>query len=272
MPPVRRRRSCLTVPGDDERKLAKAAGLEPDEVILDLEDAVPPARKDAAREIVLRALRDLEWQAATVAVRVNRGSADDRALVAEARPDVVILPKVESPDEVAGLPVPAEAQIETARGLAECERIAAAPGLEALVLGPGDLAASLGVPELTIGEGAHVEYALVRVIVAARACGLAAVDGPFVALDDPHGLRASARRSQALGYDGKWCIHPRQIDVCNDVYTATEEQVERARRILATDGAAARLDGEMIDEATRRMAEAVLARFGAPVGREGNTS
>src|SRR5205085_3168290 len=128
-------------------------------------------------------------------------------LVAEARPDVVVLPKVESPDELEGLPVPAEAQIETALGLVECERIAAARGLEALVLGPGDLAASLGLPELVLGEGAHLPYALARVAVAARAFGLAAVDGPHVALDDPDGLRASARRSFAFGYDGKWCIH-----------------------------------------------------------------
>src|ERR687886_229712 len=105
---MRLRRSCLTAPGDDERKLAKAASLEPDEVVLDLEDAVAPERKDAARETVARALRDLDWCAATVAVRVNRGSADDLALVAEARPDVVVVPKVESRDEVAGLPVPVE--------------------------------------------------------------------------------------------------------------------------------------------------------------------
>jgi citrate lyase subunit beta / citryl-CoA lyase len=258
---VRRRRSCLTVPGDDERKLAKAATLEPDEVIVDLEDAVAPARKDAARELAARALRELDWRATTVAVRVNRGSADDLAVVREARPDVVVVPKVESPDELQGLPVPAEAQIETARGLAECERIATAPGLEALVLGPGDLAASLGVPELTIGEGAHVAYALARVVVAARAFGLAAVDGPFVALDDPDGLRASARRSYALGYDGKWCIHPAQIAVCNEVYAPTPAQVERARRIVEVAGVE-RLDGEMVDEATRKMAEAVLARAG----------
>src|SRR5437868_6879510 len=153
---VRPRRSCLTVPGDDERKLARAAELEPDEVILDLEDAVAPERKGTARETVARALRDLEWRAATVAVRVNRGSRADLDLVAEARPDVVVLPKVESPDELEGLPVPAEAQIETALGLVECERIAAARGLEALVLGPGDLAASLGLPVLVLGEGAHL--------------------------------------------------------------------------------------------------------------------
>ncbi len=257
----RRRRSCLTVPGDDPRKLEKAAGLAADEVILDLEDAVALGRKDEARELVARALRDHDWQATTVAIRVNRGSEADLALVREVRPDVVVLPKVESPDELAGLPVPAEAQIETARGLVECERIAAAPGLEALVLGPGDLAASLGLPELTIGAGAHVDYALARVVVAARAFGLAAVDGPFVALDDEAGLRASAGRARALGYDGKWCIHPSQIAVVNEIFAPTEAELERARRILEVEGVA-RVDGEMVDEANRRMARAILARAG----------
>jgi citrate lyase beta subunit len=259
---VRRRRSCLTVPADDERKLEKAAGITVDEVILDLEDAVAPERKDAARETLARAFRDHEWRAATVAIRVNRGSRDDLALVAELRPDVVVLPKVESADELDGVPVPAEAQIETARGLVECARIAAAANVEALVLGPGDLAASLGVPELTIGGGAHVEHALFQVAVAARASGRAAIDGPYPVLGDDAGLRASAARSRALGYDGKWCIHPAQIEICNDVFAPTPEEVERARRILGVAGVA-RLDGEMVDAANRRMAEAVLARAAA---------
>jgi citrate lyase subunit beta/citryl-CoA lyase len=262
---VRRRRSCLTVPGDDERKLAKAAGIDADEVIVDLEDAVAPARKDEARAIAERALRELDWRAPTVAVRINDARtvwhAADLELVAAARPAVVVFPKVETAEELEGAPVACEAQIETARGLAFCERIAAAPGLEALVLGPGDLAASLGVPELTIGEGAHVEYALARVVVAARAFGLAAVDGPYVALGDEAGLRASAARSRALGYDGKWCIHPAQVPVCNEAYLPTEAELERARRILEVAGVA-RLDGEMVDEANRRMAEAIVARAG----------
>src|SRR3954451_4070292 len=254
--PTRLRRSCLTVPGDDERKLAKAATIAVDEVILDLEDAVAPPRKDEARETVARALRDLDWTAPTVAIRVTRGSAGDLELVRAVRPDVVVLPKVESPNELEGLPVPSEAQIETALGLVECERIAAAPGLEALVLGRGDLAASLGVPELTIGEGAHVEHALMRILVAARACGVAAVDGPYVTLDDVAGLRRAALRSRALGYDGKWCIHPAQVETCNEVYSPTAEEVERARHILGLQGVA-RIDGEMVDEANRRMAESI---------------
>jgi citrate lyase subunit beta/citryl-CoA lyase len=258
--PIRLRRSCLTVPGDDERKLAKAATLAVDEVILDLEDAVAPERKDGARETVARALRDLDWTSPTVAIRVNRGSAGDLELVRAAKPHVVVLPKVESREEAEGLPVPGEAQIETALGLVECERIAAAPGLEALVLGPGDLAASLGVPELTIGEGAHVEHALFRVAVAARAHGLAPIDGPFAGLRDDEGLRASALRSRGFGYEGKWCIHPEQVAICNEVYAPTAAEVARARRVLGIDGAA-RLDDEMVDAANRRMAESILARL-----------
>jgi citrate lyase subunit beta / citryl-CoA lyase len=268
MPP-RRRRSCLTVPGDDERKLAKAAGIAVDEVVLDLEDAVAAARKDAARELVGRALRDLAWQAPTVAVRVNRGSADDLAFVREARPAVVVLPKVESADEVAEVGgVPSEAQIETALGVVECERIASAYGLEALVFGPGDLAASLGVPALTIGEGAHVEHALFRIVVAARAYGLAAVDGPYPVFEDLEGLRRSALRSRALGYDGKWCIHPAQVAVCNAIYTPTADEVERARRILEVDGVE-RHGSEMVDDANRRMAHSILARLPDGEEREG---
>jgi citrate lyase beta subunit len=257
---TRRRRSCLTVPGDDEAKLAKAAAIDADEVILDLEDAVAPARKELARELVERALAELQWRAPTVAIRVNLGSLDDLELVQRARPHVVVLPKVESPDDLDDLPVPAEAQIETARGLVECERIAAAHGLEALVLGPGDLAASLGVPALTLGDGAHLEYALARIAVAARAFGLAVVDGPYARLDDPAGLRASAARSRALGYDGKWCIHPAQVTVCNEVYAPSPDELERAHRLLGLSGVA-RADGEMVDEANRRVAAAILARL-----------
>src|SRR3954470_20948500 len=223
--PTRPRRSCLTVPGDDVRKLAKAATLAVDEVILDLEDAVAPERKDGARETVARALRDLDWTAATVAIRVNRGSAGDLELVRAAKPDVVVLPKVESREEVEGLPVPVEAQIETARGLVECERIAAAAGLEALGPRRGAPGALHSIPELTIGEGAHVEHALFRVAVAARAQGLAPIDGPFVVLGDDEGLRASALRSRRFGYEGKWCIRPAQVAICNEVYAPTDAEV-----------------------------------------------
>jgi len=254
--------------------LARAASLPADEVILDLEDAVAPADKDAAREQGAAAIRTRPGR--TTALRVNaRGTRwweDDLRAAAEAGPDVVVLPKVESPDDVAAaaglLPagIGLEAQIETARGLVEVERIAAAGhGLEALVLGPADLAASLGVPVLTIGAGAS-EYALARIAVAARANGLQALDGPWAALEDDEGLLASARRALAHGYDGKWVIHPSQIEPVNEVFTPGEEELARAERILAAGEGALRHEGELVDAASRRLAEALLAR-GRAAGR-----
>ena len=266
--PTRPRRSCLTVPGSNERMLAKAATLAADEVIVDLEDAVAQADKETARARAAAAIRDGIGR--TTALRVNgRGTpwweADLRA-AAEARPDVVVLPKVESPDDVAAaaalLPegTGIEAQIESARGLVEVERIAeAGHGLEALVFGPADLAASLGIPVLTIGAGAS-EYALARIAVAARANGLQALDGPWAVLGDGGGLVASARRALAHGFDGKWVIHPSQIEPVNDVFTPSPEELARAERILAAGDGALRHEGELIDVASRRLAEALLAR------------
>jgi citrate lyase beta subunit len=117
------------------------------------------------------------------------------------------------------------------------------------------------VPELTIGAGAHIDYALARILVAARAAGVAAIDGPYPQHADAEGFRASAGRSRAFGYDGKWCIHPSQVELANEVYAPTADELERARRILELAGVAS-VDGEMIDEANRRMAEAIVARAG----------
>jgi len=129
------------------------------------------------------------------------------------------------------------------------------------VFGPGDFAASLGVPVLTIGAGSW-EYALARIAVAARAFGLQAVDGPYAVLRDLDGLRASAHRALAHGFDGKWVVHPDQIAPVNDVFTPSPEELERARRILAAADGAVLLDGAMVDAASKRLAEAVLARAG----------
>jgi len=272
--PARPRRSCLTVPGSNARMLAKAATLDADEVIVDLEDGVAVAEKEAARTRAVSALR--RGLGPTTALRVNgRGTAwweDDLGAAAEARPDVVVLPKVESPEDVAAaaelLPqaIGLEAQIETARGLVEVERIAeAGHGLEALVLGPADLAASLGIPVLTIGAGS-MDYALARIAVAARANGLQALDGPWAVLDDEEGLLASARRALAHGFDGKWVIHPSQIGPVNEVFTPGDEELARAERILAAGDGALRHEGELVDVASRRLAEALLAR-GRAAGR-----
>jgi citrate lyase subunit beta/citryl-CoA lyase len=253
--------------------LAKAPSLPADAVIVDLEDAVAPEEKESARELAVAALRRGPL-GRTTALRVNARSTswweDDLRAAAEARPDVVVLPKVESPEDVSAaadlLPagIGLEAQIETARGLVEAERIAAAGnGLEALVFGPADLAASLGIPVLTIGAGTS-DHSLARVVAAARAFGLQAVDGPHARLGDDLGLVLSARRALEHGYDGKWVIHPSQIEPVNLVFTPSPAEVERAKRILEAGQGATRFDGELIDEASRRLAEALLRRL--PLG------
>jgi len=249
--------------------LAKAATLQVDEVVVDLEDGVAIEQKESARANLAAA-----HALGSLAVRINglvtTWWRDDLKAALAAQVDVVVVPKVDSAAAVATVAelLPAgvglEVQIETARGLVEVERIAASGGpLEALVFGPGDFAASLGVPVLTIGAGAS-EYALARIAVAARAYGLQAVDGPHAALHDDGALRSAAERALALGYDGKWVIHPDQIGPVNDVFTPSLQEVERARQIVAAADGATSLSGEMVDGATKRLAEAVLARASAP--------
>jgi citrate lyase subunit beta/citryl-CoA lyase len=249
--------------------LAKAPSLPADEVIVDLEDAISAGDKEQARGLAVAAL-ERGPLGRTTALRVNGRSTrwweDDLRAAAQAKPDVVVLPKVESVEDVSAAAelLPAgtglEAQIETARGLLEAEQIAAAgKGLEALVLGPADLAASLGLPVLTIGAGTS-DYALAHVVAAARAFGLQAVDGPHARLGDDLGLVLSARRALEHGYDGKWVIHPSQIEPVNRVFTPSPADLERARRILEAAEGAARFEGELVDEASRRLAEALLRR------------
>ncbi|MGE3141534.1 MAG: CoA ester lyase [Thermoleophilia bacterium] len=296
--PPRARRSCHVVPGTSPRMLAKAAGLAADEVILDLEDSVAEGRKgDDARAAVAAAAAG-GLRARTVAVRVNaaggphhRGDLEAVLAAAGAAIDVVVLPKVDDPADVVatsalldaleaaqGLPpgrIGIEAQVESARSLLAAPAIAAAAPdrMEALVVGPGDLASDLGMPHLAIGDplpgypGDGWHHVLMTVLVAARAHGLQAVDGPYARLGDEDGLRASSARSAALGYDGKWSIHPSQIPVLDDAYGVSPDDLARARRILDAHAAAAaagegaaRLDGEMIDEATRAMAAMLVAR------------
>jgi citrate lyase subunit beta/citryl-CoA lyase len=203
----------------------------------------------------------------------------------------VILPKVEDESHVRfadhllallerrrGLAVGSiglEAQIESARGLVNVERIAAAcpRRLEALVFGPGDYAASLGMPQLTIGApipdypGDAFHYPLSRIAVAARANGLQAIDGPYAAIRDLDGLRRSAERARALGYDGKWSVHPGQVEPLNAAFGVSQEDFDRARAIVdalaeaaAAGRGAAMVGGEMIDEASRRLAQRVMGR------------
>jgi citrate lyase subunit beta / citryl-CoA lyase len=293
------RRSCLSVPGSSPRFLAKAQGLAADQVLLDLEDAVAPDAKPQARAHVVAALTAGDWSGKVTSVRVNgattRWAYRDVIDVAEqAGPhlDTIILPKVTGPDQVAwldlllgqleqqaGLPegrIGIEAQIEDARGLTAVEQIAASsPRLEALVFGPADFMASLGMRSLEIGAqprdyagGDAFHYPHLRMLVAARAHGLQAIDGPHAAVGDPDGLRRSAASVAALGYDGKWVIHPGQIEIVNAAFSPDQVSYDRAELILdayeyyttVERRGAVRLDGEMIDEATRKLALVAAAR------------
>jgi len=286
---MRARRSCLSVPASSAKMLEKARSLPADELVLDLEDAVAPGEKDAARETLVTALAK-GFGERTVSVRINgvgspwleRDVADVvGARAGGARVDCLTVPKVESAADlllVAGLAeraesggeaVGLEALIETAAGLARAVEIATSTSrLEALILGYADLGASLGLPAKDPDPSAdRWHFARGALIVAARTGGVAAIDGPFLALGDVAGLAREAGRASALGFDGKWAIHPAQLEALNERFTPAADEVERARAVIGAlvgaAGGVARLGGEMIDEASRKQAERVLARAGA---------
>jgi citrate lyase subunit beta / citryl-CoA lyase len=279
---MRARRSALSVPGWSERMLAKAKRVPADEIVIDLEDAVAAAAKDDARQLVGRVLREGVDGPAAVAVRVNgldsgRCHRDVLELVEQAGPaiDSLVLPKVERAEDVRWLDrllgmlgerasgIRLQALVETAAGLARAGEIAAAvPRLEAVILGYADLAASLG-------RGAGDEpgrwlHAQEVVLIAARAAGVQAIDGPFLGIRDERGLRVRAEHARALGFDGKWAVHPEQVPVLNELFTPATDELERAEAIVAAlEGAgpgAVEVDGEMVDEASRKRAVQVLAR------------
>lgn len=292
----RLQRSTLAVPGSNPGMFTKALESDADVVFLDLEDAVAPADKEQARKNVIQALNDLDWRGhgKTVSVRVNGIDThymyrDVVDVVEQAghRLDMVLVPKVGVPGDVylvdalltqiaAARRIPhrigIEILIETALGMANVEAIAATRGrLEAMHFGVADYAASVRARTVSIGglnpdyPGDQWHFALSRMLVACRAYGLRAIDGPFGDFKDPEGFLAAARRDAALGYEGKWAIHPSQIALANDVFTPPEAEVNRARRILdALDAAAregkgaAQLDGKMIDAASARMAENIV--------------
>jgi citrate lyase subunit beta / citryl-CoA lyase len=280
------RRSCLSVPGSSERMLAKAPGLGADELVLDLEDAVVAAEKESARELVLRSLAGGQLRGRQVSVRVNAPRtrwchADLIALAAApAPPAAVVVPKVESAGDIAfagrlldGVehaagserPLRVQALIETAAGLGRIAEIAAAgERLEALILGYADLAASLG---RSAAGGADLDGwrpAQEALLVAARANGLQAIDGPYLRVGADDAFIAAATRARDAGFDGKWAIHPSQVAPLNAIFTPSAAEIERARAVLAAleeagTGAVA-LDGEMLDEAMRAAALRTLAR------------
>jgi citrate lyase subunit beta/citryl-CoA lyase len=287
--------------------IQKAKTLPADEVFLDLEDAVAPGAKAQARAQVAGALGEPGWAGQLRGVRVNDWTtpwthADiiDVVAGAGASLDIVVLPKVTDVSHVHalnlllgqletthGLPVGRigiEAQIEDARGLTNIDAIAAGPRVQALVLGPADLNASLNMRTLEVGEqpegydvGDAYHHVLMRILVAARANGIAAVDGPFLKVRDTDAFRRVAGRSAALGYDGKWVLHPDQIAAGNEIFSPRQEAYDHAELILEayewhTSGAggargAVMLGDEMIDEASRKMA-LVIAGKGRAAGMQ----
>jgi citrate lyase subunit beta / citryl-CoA lyase len=281
--------------------LAKAPGLPADQVFLDLEDAVAPDAKESARDNVVAALNDGAWQGKTTAVRVNDLTTPwtyrDVITVVEragADLDCIILPKVQNAahvtwldllltqiEETIGLEtgrIGIEAQIEDARGLVEVDAIGAASArLETLIFGPADFMASINMKSLVVGEqppgydvGDAYHYALMRILIAARSNDLQAIDGPYLQIRDVDGFRRLAARTAALGFDGKWVLHPGQIDAANEIYSPAQDDYDHAELILdayehSTSEAGGRrgavmLGDEMIDEASRKMAMVIAAK------------
>jgi len=290
---MRARRSCLSVPGVSTKMLAKARGITVDEVVIDLEDSVPVDQKVPARQAVIAALAAGDWAAPTVGVRINATDSPwchrDVIEVIEGAGDTLtslIVPKVQGAGDVEfvarlaslveletarALPVALELLIETATGLRRVyEAATASARVEALIVGYADLAASLGRPIVVADDpGAiHWRWVLDTVAVAARSAGIQAIDGPHFEIADLDGLRARAQIARALGFDGKWALHPSQIEVVNQAFSPTQAELDQATAILeelnraeANGGRGALLlDGAMIDEASRKRALGLLAR------------
>lgn len=276
-----RRRACLVVPGSSARKLAKAADVGADEVVIDLEDAVAPAAKLEARAAVAAALAD--WRGGAVAVRVNAPGTpwhdDDVRTIAAAPADPLslVVPKVESAaivERVARLAddassdraVRIQALIETAAALRHVDAIAGdAPRVDALILGYADLEASLGGAR-SLDAWLPAQHA---VLLAARVAGVQAVDGPYLGVDTGPAFEAAAARAGELGFAGKWAIHPAQVGPLLAAFSPTDAELTRARAILDALAHAERagvgaveLDGQMLDEALAAQARRTLARAG----------
>jgi citrate lyase subunit beta/citryl-CoA lyase len=279
--------------------LAKAPGLPADMVFMDLEDAVAPLEKESARAKAVDAVKNQDWAEKILCVRVNAwdtkwtyGDVIEVVGNAGERLEEVMLPKVQSAAEVvaldlllnqveinAGLPpghIGIEAQIETARGIINVEEIcAASPRLETIILGPVDMSASMEMPSLAGGlqipeyPGDYFHYVFVKILMAGRANSLQVIDGPYVKVRDNDGFRDFCKRTQILGYDGKWALHPDQVTILNEMFSPTQEQFDKAWDVLdayktaTTEGdrkGAVMFGDEMIDEASRKVAVKLVSR------------
>jgi citrate lyase subunit beta/citryl-CoA lyase len=292
--------------------IEKAIASDADVVMIDLEDSVAPSAKVASRDNVAWALQELEWGRGPAdrtrrAYRVNGLDTpffyrDVIDIVEAATPmiDLIVVPKVERAGDVVTVDtllrqvemnvgvatgsIRVQAQIESAEGLTNVEAIArASPRLASLNFGPGDFAASVGMPLASIGAmdrwddqypGHRFHYAMARIAVAAKAAGLAAIDGPLADFKDLEAFRASCLRARVLGYDGKWCIHPAQVPIANEIFVPTDEERAWAQRVVDAYREAveqgigvARLDDRMIDEASIKLARDILDRAAEGTGQ-----
>lgn len=299
---MRASRSLLAVPATQRKMVEKALASEADGVFLDLEDAVAPDSKPDARKDVIYALGEMGWGGKPAIYRANALDTPyfyrDLIEVVEeagAHLDAILIPKAQRPEDLyvvhtfltqlevaTGLEpggIKIEAQIESAEGLTNIDDIARATDrLEALHFGPGDFAASLRMPQTSIGTmdewdevypGHRFHYVMQRIVVAARAAGLRAVDGPVADYRDEEGLRKSCLLARSLGFDGKWCIHPAQIGVVNEVFSPTQREIEWAEKVVAAyeeaneaGSGAISIDGQMVDAASIKMARTTLDSVG----------
>jgi len=288
------RRTQLATPASDPKFMESASKSDADEVFLDLEDSVAPNAKAEAREPLIEAAIEHDWSDKILSYRINgidtRWWYDDVIeVVSEAGEyiDDIIIPKVAGPSDVhtvenlleqvevnAGLEVGGiglEPQIEDGEGMQNVHDIAhSSDRLSSIIFGPGDYSAAMGTPGLDIGQfpeypGHYWHHALSECNSAAKSAGLPCLDGPYADIDDPEGFRESAQNANLVGCDGKWAIHPSQIEIANEVFAPDPDVAERARRIVdayaeAMDEGkgAVKVDGQMVDEATNKMAQDIV--------------
>lgn len=297
---LNQKRAVLAVPGSSEKMLSKARTIDVDEIFLDLEDSVSPTEKSLARSKVIEALLEGNFRAKLIAVRVNEqntkvGIEDVSAIVQQAGKDFksLIIPKVEDADQVIELAkrlsdleksanliigsIKIQIQIESALGLSNITSIASSSErITSLIFGPGDFAASLGMQVVNIGENPSnypgtdaYHYVLFSILVAARSKGLLAIDGPYSDLSNVEGLRNRSNLSASLGYDGKWVIHPGQIETVNAAFTPSQQSFDHAAKVIShftqesdleNQSGAFLFEGKMIDEASRKMAAGIYQK------------
>lgn len=307
---IRLRRSIISVPANREKMVNKAFSLDADQIMLDLEDSVPVQEKEEARKHVIATFRDRDWKGKVRAYRINGMDTpfayrDIIDVVEQAGEfiDVIVVPKVNDPAEIRAIDyllsqiewrmglkrqIGLEPSIETAAGMLRAGEIAfGSPRLETLVFGVADYGASLTMMSKGISGHGDMEefypghrwhFPLSRMAMAAKAAGLAAIDAPYGDYRDPEGLRRSCLLSAALGYDGKWVIHPDQIPIINELYTPELEDVERSRNILEAyeqaqcEGCGSlALDGKMVDAASIRVARVICSQWDAICKRTGQS-